>query len=127
MSGIEYLATGTLEASSPEQQQLFRYLESNRIGFREFIRAACTAGASHEKSKGGSGHTVLRFGNRDAAITSQDRKVSGKWKPRDVISRISRLGIPPDVFLAALQGTPVNQEQEEVAQDEARQDEGVPS
>jgi predicted RNA binding protein YcfA (HicA-like mRNA interferase family) len=70
--------------------------------YRDFIRALMHLGVVIETNKHGSGHVILRHGQRSAAIVSGARKVSDGWQPRDIKNILRRLEIPEERFLTAI-------------------------
>ncbi len=81
---------------------MYEYLRHHRITYREFVGSLIQLGVSVETNKAGSGHVVLRHGERAAAIVSGARKQSEKWQPRDITHLLRRLEIPEEHFLVAV-------------------------
>lgn len=95
------------ERQDPDDQRTLRrtvydHLRHNRITYQEFVGALTQIGVSVETKKGGSGHVVLRYDRKDAAIVSGARKQSEKWQPRDITPVLRRLGIPEERFIVAI-------------------------
>ncbi len=85
-----------------QRRTVYEYLRHHRITYREFVGSLIQLGVSVETNKAGSGHVVLRHGERAAAIVSGARKQSEKWQPRDITHLLRRLEIPEEHFLVAV-------------------------
>jgi predicted RNA binding protein YcfA (HicA-like mRNA interferase family) len=93
----------TQHAASPRnlQRTVHEHLETHRMTYREFINVLTSLGVKAETNKHGSGHIILRHGEKSAAVVSHARKISESWQPRAILNVLRRLGIHGEDFLVA--------------------------
>lgn len=101
---IEQSETALMEDAKQAEVELRRHLHSHRLTHKELVRALMALGVSAEWTTRGSGHKVLRYGERNAAIASKNRKNTEKWQPHSVMRTIKHLQIPVRDFLAVIKG-----------------------